>query len=77
MRFNEQDEDMQARVRTLVANGQLDFVNGGWCMHDEAAAHYIAMVDQTTLGHQAGIPNISIPHYFNAYSLSLSLPLII
>jgi hypothetical protein len=24
----------------------------GWCMHDEAAAHYIAMVDQTTLGHR-------------------------
>jgi len=24
----------------------------GWCMHDEAAAHWIDMVDQTTLGHQ-------------------------
>ena len=49
--FYEQTEDMQGRVRALVAGGQLSFANGGWCMHDEAAAHYISMIDQTTLGH--------------------------
>jgi hypothetical protein len=39
---------MKARVAALVANGQLAFVNGGWCMHDEASTHYIGMIDQVS-----------------------------
>jgi alpha-mannosidase len=50
--FYEQSGTRQESVRRLVKSGQLEFINGGWCMHDEAAAHYIAMIDQTTLGHQ-------------------------
>eukprot|EP01012_Entosiphon_sulcatum_P033578 TRINITY_DN4250_c0_g1_i1.p1 TRINITY_DN4250_c0_g1~~TRINITY_DN4250_c0_g1_i1.p1 ORF type:complete len:989 (-),score=171.07 TRINITY_DN4250_c0_g1_i1:1004-3946(-) len=50
--WREQDSEIQDQVQGLVASGQLVFINGGWCMHDEAAAHYIAMVDQTTLGHR-------------------------
>ncbi|GAB4847549.1 hypothetical protein Ancab_026609 [Ancistrocladus abbreviatus] len=46
-----QNEEIREVVRRLVDRGQLEFVNGGWCMHDEAAAHYIDMIDQTTLGH--------------------------
>lgn len=50
--WHEQTSTMQADVRTLVASGQLEFLNGGWCMHDEATTHYIDMIDQTTLGHK-------------------------
>ncbi|KAE9606630.1 putative alpha-mannosidase [Lupinus albus] len=48
----EQSVETQAQVRKLVDSGQLEFVNGGWCMHDEATTHYIDMIDQTTLGHR-------------------------
>ena len=49
--WREQGEARRASVRTLVREGRLSFVNGGWCMHDEAAAHYADMIDQTALGH--------------------------
>lgn len=52
MWYQRQDEDTQANVQQLVKNGQLEFINGGWCMHDEANTHYLDMIDQTTLGHE-------------------------
>lgn len=52
MWWKEQTPQMQGRVRKLVKDGQLVFVNGGWCMHDEAATHFMGMIDQTTRGHQ-------------------------
>lgn len=48
----QQGEEQRALVRRLVSEGQLEFLNGGWCMHDEAAPHFADMVDQTTLGHR-------------------------
>ncbi|KAI5404766.1 probable alpha-mannosidase At5g13980 [Lathyrus oleraceus] len=50
--WREQDELVQKTVKQLVNSGQLEFINGGMCMHDEAATHYIDMIDQTTLGHR-------------------------
>lgn len=30
--------------------GRLEFVNGGWCMNDEAATHYSSIIDQMSFG---------------------------
>ena len=49
--WNEQEDETKAEVRRLVKTGQLEFVNAGWVMHDEAATHYVEMIDQMTLGH--------------------------
>ncbi|KAL8230467.1 hypothetical protein R6Q57_000250 [Mikania cordata] len=50
--WRDQSETTQAIVKLLVNAGQLELINGGWCMHDEAAPHYIDMIDQTTFGHK-------------------------
>ncbi|KAE8723377.1 Alpha-mannosidase [Hibiscus syriacus] len=50
--WRDQSEQTQSIVKKLVSSGQLEFINGGMCMHDEAVPHYIDMIDQTTLGHR-------------------------
>jgi len=52
MWWEEQSTITRNRVRHLIHDTkQLSFVNGGWCMHDEATTHFVGMIDQTTLGH--------------------------
>ncbi|XP_015271310.1 PREDICTED: lysosomal alpha-mannosidase [Gekko japonicus] len=45
-----QTEATRQAVQQLVAEGRLEFVNGGWCMNDEAAVHYSSVIDQMSLG---------------------------
>ena len=51
MWWKEQRPEMKETVKFLIQNDQLAFINGGWCMHDEATTHFMGMIDQTTLGH--------------------------
>eukprot|EP00038_Savillea_parva_P006369 m.163286 g.163286 ORF g.163286 m.163286 type:complete len:1147 (+) comp12291_c0_seq1:1380-4820(+) len=49
--FDQQPQRIVDLTKKLVANKQLEFINGGWCMHDEASPYYTEMVDQTMRGH--------------------------
>ena len=51
MWWQEQNEKMKEDVRGLVKNGQLELINGGWSMHDEACPTYEDMINNMMLGH--------------------------
>jgi len=50
--WSEQGEENKEKMRRLVESGQLEIVTGGWVMNDEANAHYWAIVQQLTEGHE-------------------------
>lgn len=51
MWFYRQEATLQEKVRGLVREGRLEFINGGWSMHDEANAHYEDQINNMMLGH--------------------------
>ncbi|KAM3656262.1 lysosomal alpha-mannosidase [Ammospiza maritima maritima] len=48
--WQQQDTATRRLVRELVQQGRLELVGGGWCMSDEAAAHYRGALEQQALG---------------------------
>lgn len=48
--WQEQTNDTKIIVKQLVEEGRLEFINGGWCMNDEATTHYNDIIDQMTFG---------------------------
>lgn len=47
-----QTNETREKVHQFVKNGQLSFANGGWCINDEAVAHYSPIIDQMTFGNE-------------------------
>ncbi|KAM3955163.1 lysosomal alpha-mannosidase isoform 2-T2 [Aphomia sociella] len=48
--WNLQSDVVKRKVHILVRQGRLQFVGGAWSMNDEAAAHYLSIIDQFTWG---------------------------
>ena len=55
--WSDQTPAKQAAVQGLVASGQLEFINGGWSMHDEACPSFVDMLDNTAVGQRAILDN--------------------
>jgi lysosomal alpha-mannosidase len=47
--WREQSENTKTIVKKLVANKQLEFINAGWSMNDEATTDYNAIIDQVSM----------------------------
>ena len=43
---------MKSNVKNLVKNKQIEFVGGGWSMHDEACPNYQDMINNMMIGHE-------------------------
>ena len=52
MWWDEQPDRIKDEVRRLIKNGQLEFLNGGWSMHDEACPTFNDMINNMMIGHQ-------------------------
>ena len=44
-------------MKKLVKNGQLELINGGWSMHDEACPTYEDMIANMMIGHDFILKN--------------------
>ncbi|XP_066143340.1 lysosomal alpha-mannosidase-like [Euwallacea fornicatus] len=48
--WTHETDEMKNKFKTLVDNGQLEIINGGWSMNDEACVNYLSVIDQFTWG---------------------------
>jgi alpha-mannosidase len=52
MWWDNQTDQMKEKVKGLVKSGQLELINGGWSMHDEACPTYDDMINNMMIGHE-------------------------
>eukprot|EP00331_Platyophrya_macrostoma_P022192 CAMPEP_0176445692 /NCGR_PEP_ID=MMETSP0127-20121128/23863_1 /TAXON_ID=938130 /ORGANISM="Platyophrya macrostoma, Strain WH" /LENGTH=983 /DNA_ID=CAMNT_0017831547 /DNA_START=80 /DNA_END=3031 /DNA_ORIENTATION=+ len=50
--WREQDQNTKDMVQAMVADRRLEFIGGGWVMHDEATPYYEDKLDNMAVGHQ-------------------------
>lgn len=50
MWWSKQNDTKKEQVRGLVKSGQLEIINAGWSMHDEACPIYEDMIDNMQFG---------------------------
>lgn len=48
--WNNANETMRNLIKQHIQNGQLELINAGWCMSDEANPYYEDVIDQMTIG---------------------------
>ena len=48
--WNNANSTMRERFLALIQNKQIEIINAGWCMSDEAAPYYEDVIDQMTIG---------------------------
>ncbi|XP_055353535.1 alpha-mannosidase 2x-like [Paramacrobiotus metropolitanus] len=81
MWWNLINETTREQVRTLVKEGRLEFINGGYVMPDEATCHYYAIIHQYVYGHQwlHRTFNITAKHGFSIdpFGYSSTMPYIL
>ena len=51
MWWDRQNQDMRNKTIKLVQDGQIEIVNAGWSMHDEACPIFDDMIDNMMIGH--------------------------
>ncbi|XP_012271344.1 lysosomal alpha-mannosidase isoform X1 [Orussus abietinus] len=45
-----QNDEVRQNVKTLINEGRLEIISGGWSMNDEGSTHYHSVIDQFTWG---------------------------
>ena len=60
MWWDKQSAEMQEKVKGLVKSGQLEMINAGWSMHDEACPTYEDMIDNMKIGHDFVLKNFGV-----------------
>ena len=60
MWWDHQTPAKQEQVKQLVKNGQLELINAGWSMHDEACPTYEDMINNMMIGHDFVLENFGV-----------------